>query len=155
MSVAEKKILKLLREHNIEFELYEHEPVYTCEQASRVRGVAPSEGIKCLLLKSEKGFVLAITRGDLKVNLKKLAELEGCKKLKFANEEEIERIAECKKGCVHPFCNVKTYFDTMLLSNKTIEFNPGSHTKSIRIRVKDLLMLLNKPIIDRISQPIG
>ncbi|MBW2988021.1 YbaK/EbsC family protein [Candidatus Woesearchaeota archaeon] len=151
MSIAEKKIMKILKQNNIEVEVYEHEPVYTCEQAARVRGVAPNEGIKCLLLKSERGFVLAITRGDLRLNLKKLAKLENTKKLRFANEDEIEKIAECQKGCVHPFCNVKTYFDSILLSNETIEFNPGSHTKSVRIRIRDLLKLLNKPIIEHIS----
>ena len=142
MTTAENKILSLLGKSNFPYELHEHEPVYTCEQASKVRGIPISEGIKCLLLKSENDFVLALTRGDKRVDMKKIAQLENVKKLQLANEKEVEKIAECSIGCVHPFCDVKIYCDKILLENESIEFNPGCHDKTIRMKVSNLLELL-------------
>jgi Ala-tRNA(Pro) deacylase len=152
MTIAEKKILTRLKESGFEYEIFEHEPVYTCEQAARVRGVSPREGIKCLLLKADKSFVLTLTRGDKRIDSKKIAKLENVKKLTLANEKEVEKIAECKIGCVHPFCNVDTvYFDKILLEQEMIEFNPGVHDKTVRIRVKDLLSLLKNPRVMEIG----
>lgn len=142
MTIAEKRIFLLLEKSNFPYELYEHEPVYTCEQASKVRNVPISQGIKCLLLSSENGFVLALTRGDKRVDLKKIAQLEKVKKMQLANEKEVEKIAECSVGCVHPFCNLKTYVDKILLENENIEFNPGCHDKTVRIKIKYLLELM-------------
>ncbi len=146
MSLAEKKILSKLESSGLEYEIFEHQPVYTCEQAARVRGTSPKEGIKCLLLKkSEREFLLALTRGDRSVDLKKLARLENVKSLRLANEKEVEKIAQCKVGCVHPFCQgVSIYFDKSLLENEVIEFNPGCHNKTVRMKVKDLLDLLKE-----------
>ena len=58
MSLAEKKIMQKLQEAGVQFELFEHEPVFTCEQAAEVRGVTPAQGIKCLLLKADGRFFL-------------------------------------------------------------------------------------------------
>jgi len=147
-TIAEKEILSMLESNNVKYKLYEHEPVYTCEQASKVRGIPLSQGIKCLLLKSnKKRFILALTRGDKKVDFKKLAMLERTKKVKLANEDEVKKIAKCSIGCVHPFCkNVKIYVDEILLKNDKIEFNPGCHNKTVRIKVKDLISLLKGPV---------
>jgi len=151
MTIAEKKILSRLKDSGIPYGLFEHEPIYTCEQAARVRGVTPKEGIKCLLLKTDYGFVLALTRGDRRLDMKRIAALENVKKIGFANEKEIEKIAECPKGCVHPFCNVKTYADRALLENDTIEFNPGCHDKTVKMKVTDLMKLIGNAVIEEIS----
>jgi len=143
--------MSLLKKSGSSYDLYEHEPVYTCEQASRMRGIKLEQGIKCLLLKAETKFILILTRGDKKIDLKKIAALEGVKKISLANEQEIEKIAECPKGCVHPFCRVKTYVDKILFKNETIDFNPGCHDKSIRIKVVDLMRLIENPIVEIIS----
>lgn len=149
MSLAEKKIMKILEESGKYYELHEHEPVFTCEQASKVRGIERNKGIKCMLLKIDNGFVLAVTRGDRRLNLNKIAFMENVKKMRFANDEEIEKIAECRKGCVHPFCNCRKYIDRVLLDLEEVEFNPGSHEKSIRMKFSDLLELLeNKKVED-------
>jgi len=151
MTLAEKKIIDLLKGSGFAYELHEHEPVYTCEQAARVRGITPDKGIKCLLLKSNTTFILALTRGDRKIDLKRLAALESIKRFELASEQEIEKIAECPKGCVHPFCGVKTYFDRILLENETVEFNPGCHDKSVKMRTADLVKLIKDPVIEKIS----
>ena len=63
MSLVEKKIKEILTEKNIPFEEFEHEAVYTCEQAAAVRGLGTAkEGIKSLIFGTETGkFILSST----------------------------------------------------------------------------------------------
>ena len=151
METAKERIFSILKESGVEFELFEHEPVFTCEQAAKVRGVGAEDGIKCLLLNADGKIILALTRGDKRLDLEKITLLEGAERIRLAKDREIEKVALCKKGCVHPFCSVKTYVDCALAEKEWIEFNPGCHDKTIRIKVKDLLGLLEDSVVEKIS----
>ena len=59
--IAYNKIVKLLSDNKIEYSTVEHEPVKTCEEASKIRGVAPESGAKSMLLKYE------VTKGNYAV----------------------------------------------------------------------------------------
>ena len=147
MTLAEKKIIRLLDESGCVYELFTHEPVYTCEQAAKVRGVTLDKGIKCLILRAEGKFILAIGRGHKKIDLKKLAKIVGVKKLELANARDVTKIAQCPVGCVHPFCEIEKYIDRFFMNDDVIEFNPGCHDKTIRMKVPDLLKTLGESTI--------
>ncbi len=147
MTEMSAKIIQILENAQIDYTLYEHEPVYTCEQAAEVRGIPISEGIKALLMKVDKrGFILVLSRGDQRLDLKRIRQLEQNKKIRFARAEEVKEIANCEIGCVHPFVNVRTYVDRILIETPYLEFNPARHDQTIRLKTKDLLSLLKAPI---------
>lgn len=152
MESIENMILQLLKEKKITHEIFEHEPVYTCEQMAKFLNTSSGRIAKSLLLKTSEGsFVLTVLPGDKKVNHGKLARAVGTKSLALASSEEVLKIAKCAVGCVYPLGNiiaVKTYFDKGLLSYDHVYFNPGSHTKSIKISIKDLINLVNPEIIE-------
>ncbi len=159
MTFIEKKIQKLLKDKNIDYEKFEHKPVYTCEVADKVRkGIENTDednskntGIKNLLLESTEGkFVITLCPGDKKIKTSKLAKLEGTKELRLAKSRDVERIVGCPIGCVPPFGHkkqIKTYIDKELLESEYLYFNPGNHSKTIKIQAKDLLKLIEKPIL--------
>jgi len=41
---------------------------------------------------------------------------------------------------------LKTYLNEELLKNRYVYFNPGSHTKTVKMRATDLLNVLENPI---------
>ena len=47
-------IIRLLDKAHIAYEKFEHEPVFTSEQAAAVRGTSLSQGAKALLFKPRK-----------------------------------------------------------------------------------------------------
>ncbi|MGE5638024.1 MAG: YbaK/EbsC family protein [Chloroflexota bacterium] len=97
------KILSIFKENNIEYQLYEHEPVYTSQQAATVRGVELKTGCKSMVLKTKSGkFILANIAANRKIDLKKLEKLVGSK-LSFAAKEEVLRVTNCEPGSVPPF----------------------------------------------------
>ena len=151
MSLVEKRIKQILIEKNIPFEEFEHEAVYTSEQAAAVRGLGSAkEGIKSTIFGTETGkFILVLNPGDKKIDTKTIARLEKVNRLFLATPEKVERIAGIPIGCVAPFglkTKLKTYLNEALFENEYLYFNPGSHTKTIRIKAGDLLKVLDDPI---------
>jgi Ala-tRNA(Pro) deacylase len=142
-----RKLLELFTREGVEYQLYEHEPVYTSEQASKVRGVELKTGVKALVLKTREGqFMLADIAADEKADLKKLQQMAKTSRIHFASREEVLSVTHCEPGSVHPFGSlfgIPTYLDRSVLENEFVNFNIGVLTKSARIRVEDLTRLLD------------
>lgn len=151
MSYVEKRIKQILVEKNVEFEEFQHEAVYTSEQAARVRGLKSAKaGIKSMIFKTETGkFILVLNPGDRKVDTKEIAQMEKAKHLSIAKPEEVEKVTGVPIGCVAPFglkTKLKTYLNEELLKSEYLYFNPGLHTKTVEIRAADLLQVIENPI---------
>ncbi len=151
MSLVEKRIKQILTEKNIPFEEFEHEAVYTCEQAAAVRGPGTGQqGIKCLIFGTEMGkFILVLSPGDKKIDTKKIARLEKVSRLFLATPEKVEKMSGVPIGCVAPFglkTKLKTYLNEELLENEFLYFNPGDHRKTVKIRASDLPKAIEDPI---------
>jgi len=151
MSFAEQRIKSILTNNQIEFKETEHEAVYTSQKAARVIGLESEEaGLKSLLFKTKKAeFILVLNPGNQKVDTKKIARMEDTKSLHFASPEDVIKVNGIPIGCVPPFghkTKLKTYLNEELLACEYLYFNPGSHTKTIKIKSKDLLKVLENPI---------
>ena len=152
------KIVDLLKSNEGQYSEIVHEAVYTSEEAAKVRGVSASCGVKSLVLKAKTGFVLAILPGDKKLDSKKFKKLPGIKDFRFATPEEVREIMGCEIGACYPFsrfsreagfgsiAKLPMYADKSLSESVEIYFNPGVHTKTIKMAWEDLKNL-EKPII--------
>ena len=151
------KLLDLFSGRGVEHQLYEHEAVYTSEEASRVRGVELKSGVKALVLKSDDGrYLLADLAADRKADIKKLQEISGMKRLHFATREEVLSTTRCEPGSVHPFGDLfglPTYLDPSVLENEYVNFNIGLLTKSVRIKRDDLTRLLGAVVAEFAKTP--
>ena len=151
MSPVEERIKQILIEKSIPFEEFEHEPVYTSEQAAKARGLPSArEGVKAMIFRTDTGrLILVLNPGGKRIDTKKIARMEKVKSLHLADPEKVKEIAGVPIGCVAPFglkTRLKTYFSSELLENESLYFNPGSHTKTIRIKSADLMKVLEAPI---------
>ncbi|MBU0614788.1 MAG: aspartate--tRNA ligase [Nanoarchaeota archaeon] len=136
-----EKIVDALNKDKIEFETIEHKAVYTSEEAAEVRGISPSQGVKALICKTDKGFVQACVPGDKEIDLEKLKKVLQTKSVELASADEVKRVSGCSIGSVPPFGNlfeIKILIDKQVTQNKEVAFNAGTHTKSIKMRAKDL-----------------
>ncbi|MDP7180793.1 MAG: YbaK/EbsC family protein [Candidatus Woesearchaeota archaeon] len=137
-----EKITDLLNKSNIEYEIIEHKPVYTSEEAAKVRGTSLDQGCKALICKTEKGFVQACVSGAKEIDLHKLKDVLNTKKIELATAEEVKELSGLSIGAVPPFGNlfqIEVYLDNSVLKNEHIAFNAALHTKSIRMKAKDLV----------------
>ena len=144
------RILQLFRDNNVAYQLYEHPPVYTSEEAAKVRGVELKTGCKSMVLKKKSGgFVLANVAADRKIDFKVL-EACLCTKLAFASKEEVLKATNCESGSVPPFgklFGMQTFLDPSVLENEFVNFNIGLLTRSVKISRDDLVRLMEPTIL--------
>lgn len=151
-------IKKLLKENNLIFETFEHAPVTTSEQASKVRfGYSLSQGAKAMIVRvkqkdSEKYFMMLVLPGDKKINFDKVKKNLNAKDIRFATADEINEITNgVQIGGIPPFGNLfglKVITDPSVFANSKIIFNAGDRAFSIAMNSEDYKKLLNPEISD-------
>lgn len=147
----EKKIIAMLEENKVAYEIFEHEPVYTNPVMAEVLGVQESETVKSLVLKTKEGnMAVLVLPGDKRVNWKQAAAGMGTKKVSFAKPGDVSDAVGCEVGCVPPFghlTSLPVYMDPDLTKKNTVYFNPGVHDKSFKVKAWDLKKLCNPKYI--------
>lgn len=154
MNVVFGKIRDILNKEKIEFEILEHKPVFTSKEAAEVRGTELKQGTKALICKTEEGFIQAVVSGAKELDIGKLQKLTLFKKTELANAKEVRQVTGCNIGSVPPFGNLfdlKVYFDKSVVENEIVAFNAGQHTKSIKMKAKDLVKVVN-PVVGEFSK---
>lgn len=153
MTVLEK-IVELLDQNHIEYQLTEHEPVRTSEEAARVRGTDIHSGAKAMIAKSGITYYLVVLPADKKIDWKSLKHVLEVKDISLAALEEAEQLTGLKMGAVPPFgsiLNLATVFDEEIAKIEKVNFNAGEQTRSISMKSEDLIKLV-QPKIGMISK---
>ena len=153
-----EKIKKILTENHFEFETFEHEPVRTSEEASKIRtGYTIDQGAKAIIVRVKKPgegkiFAMFVVQGSKKFDVQKVKEQFGLSDIRFAIEEEVLKITDgVLPGGIPPFGNLfglKVYVDRGLLQNEKIVFNAGDKSFSIGMKTDDYVKIVNPFIGD-------
>lgn len=159
MVLTKHDLFKRLNELNIAYVLYEHEPLFTVEQAQKISISIPGGHIKNLFLKDDNGkFWLIVAKDDTRIELKKVAQLLQAPKLRFADEQLLMQHLGVKPGSVTPFAllndtnhNVNVVLDAVLLTFDTINAHPLENDATISVNQSDFKKFLqytqHEPII--------
>ena len=92
--------------------------------------------------------------GDKELDIEKLQKIALYKKIELANAKDVKKVTGCNIGSVPPFGNlfdIKVYFDKSVVQNDIVAFNAGQHTKSIKMKAKDLVRVVN-PVVGEFSK---
>ena len=147
----EEKIIGMLEDTKISYEIVEHEPVYTNPAMAEALNVSESETVKSLVLKTKEGnMIVLVLPGNKKVDWKQAAAGARTKKVSFAKPEDVSEAVGCEVGCVPPFghmTEIPIYMDPDLTKKNFVYFNPGVHDKSFKIKAWDLKKLCNPSFI--------
>ena len=149
INVVFSKIRDVLDKEKIEYEVLEHKAVFTSKEAAEVRGTELKQGTKALICKTEEGFIQAVVSGAKELDIEKLQKFTLFKKIELANAKEVRQATGCNIGSVPPFGNLfdlRVYLDKSVVENDIVAFNAGTHTKSIKMKAKDLVKVVN-PVI--------
>ena len=134
------RIAALLTEQNVSFDVLEHEPVFTSEEAAAVRGSTLSSGAKALICKADQTFLLFVMPADRRLDSKNVRKTLGLRSLRFGSRDEIEEITGLRPGSIPPFGSLfklHTHCDLRLADEEFINFNAGDHSRSIRMAFDD------------------
>ncbi len=101
MIQVESQFLKFLDAQQIPYQRVEHPPVYTCEEAERLRPKLPAVSTKNLFLRDKHGILyLVVTACEKKLDLKRLGQQLGASKLHFASEDKLQEALGLTRGAV-------------------------------------------------------
>ena len=151
------RIVSVLKRHNAEFRVVEHEAEGQSDKIAKIRGNEPKQGAKAILTmstptKGEPSYTLAVLPGDEALDFGKLKKLVGIKNTSMAPLDQVEKLTSCVKGSVPPFSftsHISLVVDESLVkSNEEIVFNAGRLDRSIFLKVKDYLRVARPRLVD-------
>ncbi|MBT3834799.1 prolyl-tRNA synthetase associated domain-containing protein [Candidatus Peribacteria bacterium] len=135
-------IYAVLAKCNIDYEKFEHQAVFTCEESEGMEIKIPGAHTKQLLTRDKKGRrnILAIVMHDKTVDMKELGEILGTKKLSFASPDRLKRLLGVDPGSVTPFGlmfdaekEVEVIFDKDAWEIDQFRFHPLINTATLVI----------------------
>lgn len=138
------RLERWLREAGVAFQVLEHAPVFTSEEAARVRGTPPEAGAKALVVRADDRYVHIVLPGHRKVDNARLRAILGVRKLRFVTADELLTLTGCVPGAVPPFGNLfglPVLLDEALTRCEYIAFNAGSNAVSMTMRSEDFVRL--------------
>ncbi len=129
-----------LNDAQIPFRVLRHEPVYTSEEAARIRGVPLASGAKALVCKADDQFLMFVLPADRRLANRQVRSDHGFRKLRFATQQEVLEITGLLPGSIPPFGSLfglPTWCDERLADQPQINFNAGDHAISISMTYAD------------------
>jgi Ala-tRNA(Pro) deacylase len=139
-----ERLARWLTEAGASFEIFEHAPVRTSEEAAAARGTRLEEGAKALVVRAEDRYVHLVLPAHRRADNAALRAILGTRKLRFATPEELLELTGCAPGAVPPFGNLfglTVLADEQLTHLPRIAFNAGSNAVSITMRAEDFVRL--------------
>ncbi len=143
-------LFELLSVNKLEFQIHDHDPLFTVEDSEKLRGAIKGAHTKNLFLKNKKNnFFLLSCDENARVDLKRFSKSIGAKNLSFANEDYLEKYLGVKPGSVSPYALlndkdniVKFYLDEKLYKSDVINFHPLINTTTITVKTKEFINFL-------------
>ena len=146
-----QKVVDQLNELGIPFQIVEHEPVLTTEQADRfIEGI---EGVRTktmfLTNKKKRNFYLVIIDDAKRLDMDVFKEIVEENRIKMASAETLNDKMMLLPGTVSPFGllnnrdkDIQVYFDQEIVSEERMCFHPNTNEKTIFVNTKDLFTFL-------------
>ncbi len=141
-----QKVYDALDAMGIQYEKYEHPPVFTSEEAAEHWGPIEATQVKNLFLRNKKGDrqYLVILRIDKQADLRQLVKIIGDDRFSFGSPERLMATLGVTPGSVSPFGllhegskDVRVIVDQDLRAADRLIFHPNLNTASVTISVAD------------------
>ena len=138
---------QFLARNGIEYERYDHPPVYTVEEASRLVPALPAAKTKNLFLRDKKGLrhFLVVVPADKRVDLKALTRVVGSNRLSFGSADRLKKYLGVEPGAVTLFAifndpggAVELIVDECLWHARAFQFHPLVNTSTLVISRQNL-----------------
>lgn len=149
-------IVKILKDNDYWFEVFEHAPARTSKEAAAIRPeYTLQQGAKALIIRvkpapPDKKFVMLVMSASDRFDADKVKRLLNIKEIRFATEEEVMEITSgVLPGGVPPFgglFSLPVYADEGLFDNKEIIFNAGDRSVSVAMKSEDYRKAAN-PVV--------
>ena len=152
MSDVRAPIFAALSALGIHYELFEHPPVFTAEEAATHWAAIPGTAVKNLFLRNKKGdrHYLVVLGIDKQADLRQLVKVIGDDRLSFGSPERLQRCLGVTPGSVSPLGlihdtahSVRVIVDSDLRAAERLIVHPNDNTASLTISSADFVRFLD------------
>jgi Ala-tRNA(Pro) deacylase len=152
LSAMRERVYSVLKQLDIEYDVYEHPPLDTIEIALEYWKDIDAMHCKNLFFRNHKGnkHYLVIIKDTTPFVLKSLEKKLKQGKLTFGSEKRLLKYLGVKPGSVSPFGlindqekHVHIFMDEQLKTTNKISFHPNDNTASLVLKFRDLLKYLD------------
>jgi Ala-tRNA(Pro) deacylase len=143
-------VVDYLREHLVNYAVIHHKAAYTARQEAAAAHVAGHEWAKAVVCVADERPTLAVLPADHMIDLARLRDLAGTRRLRLATEAEMATLyLGCELGAMPPLGPLfgqRVFVDESVRSNTEIAFSAGSHREAIRMCYRDFERLVQPTI---------
>ena len=150
---------KLLKANEIDFSIHEYEHDANVKsfglEAAEKLNLRVEEVFKTLLVTDEKNYFVAILPVHHQLNLKKVAQAVGAKKLKMSDPKDAERLTGYLVGGISPVGQkkrLKTVIDQSAVQLEKLYVSGGKRGLDIGLKPQDLAKVLSATFADVLDQ---
>ena len=150
---------KLLKANKIDFSIHEYEHDANAKsfglEAAEKLNLRVEEVFKTLLVTDEKNYFVAILPVHHQLNLKKVAQAVGAKKLKMSDPKDAERLTGYLVGGISPVGqkkSLKTVIDQSAQQLEKLYVSGGKRGLDIGLKPQDLAKVLSATFADVLDQ---
>ena len=153
MADTRSPVFERLNALGIPYDLYEHPPVFTAEEAAEHWKDLPGKAVKNLFLRNKKGdrHYLVILGIEKQADLRHLVKMIGDDRLSFGSPERLMKYLGVTPGSVSPLGlihdtarAVRVIVDSDLRAAGRLIFHPNDNTASLTIAGSDFVRFLEK-----------
>ncbi len=135
-------IYQFLADHHIEYERFDHPPVYTVKDVHRLVPNLPGARIKNLFLREKKGsrHFLVVVPDDKRVDLKVLPKIMESGRVSFGSPDRLKKHLGIEPGSVSLLAivndsehAVEVVIDESLWTSEAFQFHPLINTSTLVI----------------------
>lgn len=151
MNKSTNDVLTLLQQLSIPFELIEHPPVFTTEEADRYIEGLEGARTKSLFLTNKKktAYYLLIMDDTKRLDMEAFKELVGETRIKMASPDNLMEKMKLTPGTVSifgllndPDKDIHVYFTKEVLAEVRMSFHPNDNTKTLFLATQDILNMV-------------
>ena len=148
---AYQQVANRLQELGIPFDVVEHPPAFTTEQAdSYIEGI---EGVRTksmfLTNKKKTQYYLLIMDDQKSLAMDLFKDLVSANRIRMASADSLFEKMQLPPGTVSPFGllnnperDIQVYFDKDIVSEDTMTFHPNTNEKTIFVATQDIFKFL-------------
>ncbi len=143
----------------VPYELITHRPTQSALEEAEALGVQASRVAKTIVLTTSVGFVRAVLPASRRLDLDKVRDLLGTKRVELASEHVLaRRYPDFELGAVPPIAGSpddRVIVDGRLVDGKTVLIEAGTHDQSLRLKIADLIGMTGALLGDLCKDPPG
>lgn len=149
---GKREVIGLLDDRGIDYEIVEHEAVYTMEGMEELGLPFGEEVVKNLFVRDDKkrSYYLVTMPEDRPCNMKALRRALSSRPLRFASEEDLSAILGLFPGAVTPFGilndeerKVTFVIERSLFAQKAVGIHPNDNTATLRVSLEDVIDIVS------------